>query len=46
MVGYSSTPLAGKLGVKEGSCLADNKVCAVTDIGSGLRFVGRKENRA
>ena len=25
--------------------LVDNKVCAVTDIWSGLRFVWRKENR-
>ena len=33
-----------EVGLPQG--LVDNKVCAVTEIWSGLRFVWRKENRA
>ena len=33
-----------EVGLPQG--LVDNKVCAVTDIWSGLRFVWRKENRS
>jgi hypothetical protein len=33
-----------EVGLPQG--LVDNKVCAVTDVWSGLRFVWRKENRA
>ncbi len=32
-----------KIGLDRG--MVDNKVCAVTDVWSGLRFVWRKENR-
>lgn len=32
-----------EIGLPQG--LVDNKVCAVTDVWSGLRFVWRKENR-
>jgi len=74
VTGYSGTPLAKKLGIKEGSKVllsgaprgfeiptditedalredllgagwVDNKVCAVSETLSGLRFVLRKENR-
>jgi hypothetical protein len=33
-----------EVGLPQG--LVDNKVCAVTDVWSGLRFVWRKENRS
>ena len=55
--GYSGTPLAKKLGFKEGSRvriknapddylgLVDVKVCAVDETWSGLKLVIRKELR-
>jgi hypothetical protein len=40
--GYSGTPLARKLGIQAGSI----KVCAVSDVWSGLKLVVRKELKA
>lgn len=47
MAGYSGTPLPKKLGIKEGwrVALLDNKVCAINERWSGLRFVYRREDR-
>jgi hypothetical protein len=49
MAGYSGNPLPQKLGIKDGARLAqglvDNKVCAVDDTWSGLRFVVRLVDR-
>ena len=47
MAGYSGTPLQKKLGMKPGhrlilsDVLVDNKVCAIDETWSGLRFVYR-----
>lgn len=40
--GYSGTPLARKLGIQAGGI----KVCAVSDVWSGLKLVVRKELKA
>ena len=64
MPGYSGTPPAKKLGIKDGwkirliavppevaaelklsAGLGDVKVCAVTDVWSGLEFVRRLKDR-
>ena len=50
MAGYSGTPLPQKLGLKPGARfglagLVDNKVCAIDDVWSGLRFVYRIVDR-
>jgi hypothetical protein len=44
VAGYSGTPLAKKLGVKEGHRV-DNKVCAIDETWSGLRLVIRVKDR-
>ena len=48
--GYSDTPLARKLGLKDGMAVlplgfVDVNVCAVSEVWSGLRLVVRKELR-
>ena len=48
--GYSGTPRARKLGLKDGMALlalgfVDVKVCVVSEVWSGLRLVVRKELR-
>lgn len=54
MAGYSGTPLAKRLGIKQGARVlllsapggfVDNKSCAVDEIWSGLRFVVRLRDR-
>ena len=58
MAGYSSTPLAKKLGIATESRVAlvrapaglaaglvDNKICAIDEVWSGLRFVIRLRDR-
>ena len=57
VAGYSGTPLPQKLGIKDGSRVRlarapsgfasglDNKVCAIDDTWSGLRFVVRLSDR-
>jgi hypothetical protein len=43
-VGYSGKPLVQKLGIEEGMRVAV-KVCAVSEVWSGLKLVVRKELR-
>jgi hypothetical protein len=52
-IGYSGTPLAMKLGIEEGTIrevlqplgFVDIKLCAVTEVWSGLKLVVRKKRR-
>ncbi len=42
MAGYSGTPLPKQLGITQGE---RNKVCAIDETSSGLRFALRRELR-